>query len=140
MGWKTRRIGPWKRRARSKNTYYARWMNYECANPECGNRGPHVHHIRLLSQGGQDEIWNLICLCAHCHNKLQNHSRPDERAPVLFTWKAFAESRRFGFVLDNQDADYEQNLLRVKQIYSMRSGSVRKTMQYTQEFSCSRAI
>ncbi len=34
----------------------------------CGSRGPlHPHHIVYSSQGGPDELWNLITLCAFCH-------------------------------------------------------------------------
>jgi 5-methylcytosine-specific restriction endonuclease McrA len=35
----------------------------------CGFRSNlHVHHIWFRSQGGPDELWNLITLCNTCHN------------------------------------------------------------------------
>ena len=32
-------------------------------------RAVDVHHQKLKSQGGKDEITNLIGLCRNCHNK-----------------------------------------------------------------------
>jgi hypothetical protein len=38
----------------------------------CGNQGVDTHHIEARSMGGtkkKDEIFNLMCLCRHCHVK-----------------------------------------------------------------------
>lgn len=39
----------------------------------CGNEyfGP-PHHIIYKSQGGPDELWNLITLCSECHERAHN--------------------------------------------------------------------
>ncbi len=34
----------------------------------------HVHHIKYKSQGGTDELENLISLCVYCHASLPGHS------------------------------------------------------------------
>jgi len=35
----------------------------------CKFRGSlHVHHIIFRSEGGPDELWNLITLCTWCHD------------------------------------------------------------------------
>jgi hypothetical protein len=40
---------------------------WKCRN--CGFRANlHVHHIWFRSQGGPDDIWNLVTLCNACHD------------------------------------------------------------------------
>jgi len=34
----------------------------------CKSQAVDVHHIIFKSQGGKDEISNLIALCRHCHD------------------------------------------------------------------------
>lgn len=34
----------------------------------CASEGVDIHHIKYRSQGGTDDIENLICLCRNCHN------------------------------------------------------------------------
>lgn len=43
-----------------------------CEN--CSKKAVDIHHIKFKSQGGKDEIKNLIALCRDCHNKA--HSEP----------------------------------------------------------------
>jgi len=31
-----------------------------------------IHHIRFKSQGGGDNLDNLICLCRRCHDKVHS--------------------------------------------------------------------
>jgi len=38
-----------------------------CEN--CGNRAADIHHLKFKSQGGRDEINNLMALCRECHSK-----------------------------------------------------------------------
>jgi hypothetical protein len=33
-------------------------------------RGEHAHHIRYRSQGGDDRSYNLLWLCAVCHDDI----------------------------------------------------------------------
>jgi hypothetical protein len=41
---------------------------YQCQVPGCSNRrNLHAHHLEFRSQGGCDEPWNELCLCA-CHH------------------------------------------------------------------------
>lgn len=38
---------------------------------QCGGLGPlQVHHVRRKSQGGGDELANLVSLCIPCHKAL----------------------------------------------------------------------
>jgi hypothetical protein len=45
---------------------------YCCQNPECGRRSlrVEVHHTVFRSQGGGDELENLLTLCRACHLRL----------------------------------------------------------------------
>jgi predicted restriction endonuclease len=38
----------------------------------CGDELIVPHHIIYRSQGGPDELWNLISLCVECHHKAHN--------------------------------------------------------------------
>ena len=40
---------------------------------QCGGRCVDVHHIIYRSQGGKDEIGNLIALCRKCHDMAHNN-------------------------------------------------------------------
>ena len=39
---------------------------------ECTAVAVDIHHIIFKSQGGKDNIENLIALCRECHNKKHN--------------------------------------------------------------------
>jgi hypothetical protein len=63
--------------------------NYRCEVPHCGHSPfvaedgyPYceVHHIKPLSEGGEDTIENVACLCASHHREVHHGS---ERAPLL---------------------------------------------------------
>lgn len=45
-----------------------------CRCRACGKTYPldPPHHIILKSQGGTDDLWNLITLCMTCHNQAHN--------------------------------------------------------------------
>lgn len=34
----------------------------------CGRQGAHIHHIVFRSQGGTDDMENLVTLCGECHD------------------------------------------------------------------------
>ena len=55
----------WQRIAR----YVRRRDGHRCA--KCGRRGVvlHVHHKTPVSRGGRHWPWNLITLCAACHER-----------------------------------------------------------------------
>lgn len=54
----------WQRIAR----YVRRRDGHRCA--KCGRRGMlHVHHKRPVSRGGWHWPWNLVTLCASCHER-----------------------------------------------------------------------
>jgi 5-methylcytosine-specific restriction endonuclease McrA len=38
----------------------------------CQSKAVDVHHIVFKSQGGKDEIKNLMALCRKCHDKAHN--------------------------------------------------------------------
>jgi len=41
----------------------------------CGRRlGLHIHHVRFRSNGGADDLTNLLCLCRLCHASLHAKS------------------------------------------------------------------
>jgi hypothetical protein len=38
-----------------------------CAVPGCSRAACHVHHVRLRSRGGTNDLWNEVGLCAWHH-------------------------------------------------------------------------
>ena len=61
----------WDERRRA---IYAREDHY-CQNCGLGNRKLHAHHIVPLAVGGSNELSNLACLCAECHELIHPHLR-----------------------------------------------------------------
>lgn len=41
---------------------------------QCGRRSEHIHHRRRRSQGGDDNLVNLLDLCLQCHGWI--HANP----------------------------------------------------------------
>ena len=74
--------------------------DYECQS--CGAQGGsngdtelHAHHKTPLSQGGSNDLSNLITLCKSCHNNQHAHditADQTEKRP-LFTWKGWVVSK-----------------------------------------------
>ena len=55
---------------------------WRCRNCEYRNN-LHVHHCIYRSQGGPDESWNLLTLCAQCHDAVHVIVRNGEHALEL---------------------------------------------------------
>lgn len=61
---------------------------YKCINPMCYcqldptmpeiNYMLAVHHYKKLSQGGKDEIGNLVTLCNYCHDLVHRHQLSED--------------------------------------------------------------
>ncbi len=98
------------RRNTNKTHAYASWMNYTCANPdcECGEE-IEVHHIVPIKDDGADQYWNFVSLCRDCHRHNKYHSTDDSHLE-LYTWKCMQELEIWGFVLDEYDLEYYNNL------------------------------
>jgi len=78
----------------------------------CGSFGKlHVHHRKLLSQGGPDHISNLASLCVFCHAWCHAHVSEAVRAGFIVpSWNDPAERPMHvvgrGSCLLTSDADY----------------------------------
>jgi hypothetical protein len=83
---------------------YKKLIGWKCLNPECRNTISHieVHHILPVSEGGPDQAWNYITLCRECHMLFHRLVNSDCRVD-LFTYKALAEIKAFGFTFDEEN-------------------------------------
>lgn len=45
----------------------------EAGSRVCVGRADHNHHKRMRSQGGGDELSNLLTVCAPCHRYIHAH-------------------------------------------------------------------
>lgn len=70
-----------KRRARRRDKY--------CQVPGCSRMACQTHHIIPVSQGGTDDAWNLVGLCAahHLHGVHRGYVRVRGRAPDQLVWE-----------------------------------------------------
>ena len=95
------------RRRDNKTVKYLNLIGYECANPKCKS-GFNIegHHIVPLSKGGENKYWNIVGLCLACHRKLEKKSTKRE----LYTMKCMKELMKLGFVLDEQEKDFNANI------------------------------
>jgi len=62
---------------------------WRCQVPGCSRAAVHAHHIVLRSQGGTDDEWNLVSLCAahHLRGIHGGYIRVSGRAPDELTWE-----------------------------------------------------
>lgn len=61
----------------------------------CGARGTQCHHVLFRSQGGEDELSNLILLCSECHQD-KAHGVESRRYRELFRkyiWLCMVENK-----------------------------------------------
>ena len=60
-----------------------------CQVPGCSRRAVHAHHIIPRSQGGTDDDWNLVSLCAahHLNGIHGGRIRVTGRAPDELVWE-----------------------------------------------------
>jgi len=60
-----------------------------CQVPGCSRAAVHAHHINPRSQGGTDDEWNLVSLCAahHLHGIHGGRIRVTGRAPDALAWE-----------------------------------------------------
>ncbi|CAB4144458.1 HNHc domain containing protein [uncultured Caudovirales phage] len=65
---------------RSSGYCEARWEG-------CTFRAAHVHHIKRRSQGGGDEVENLLAVCSHCHHMIHTNVAEAVTKGHLFTIK-----------------------------------------------------
>jgi hypothetical protein len=56
----------------------------------CGGDGQHAHHRLLRSQGGPDDIANMLWLCFACHRWWHDH-RADARVAKVIISRAVAK-------------------------------------------------
>jgi len=52
--------------------HYGYGMDDRIACEVCDSIAVDIHHIKFRSQGGGDDIENLIALCRECHTKAHN--------------------------------------------------------------------
>jgi hypothetical protein len=62
---------------------------HRCQVPGCSRPAAHAHHIKARSQGGSDDEWNLVSLCAahHLHGIHGGRIRVTGRAPDGLVWE-----------------------------------------------------
>src|SRR4051794_11259349 len=63
--------------------------NHCCQVPGCSRPAVHAHHIIPRSQGGTDDEWNLVSLCAshHLNGIHGGRIRVTGRAPDALGWE-----------------------------------------------------
>ena len=63
----------------------------------CGAKAVDIHHIKYRSQGGRDEISNLIALCRKCHDMAHNKELTESDLRLLHRRRmAGATTKEFG--------------------------------------------
>ena len=105
-----------KERRTLRTQLYKRLLNYTCAHPDCeSGTDIEAHHIRPLYKCGEDKFWNIISLCWQCHHKKKFHSRSEEKMLALYAYKSMHELKTCGFIFDEQEEAFKENLKKYKQ-------------------------
>ncbi len=93
-------IEVWKPLVTQRNTLQARIRQRDrhlCQVRGCSRPAVHAHHIKPRAQGGSDDEWNLVSLCA-AHHLRGIHSgllRVTGTAPDLLRWKVIGREGAF---------------------------------------------
>lgn len=70
-----------KRRSMNESgNYCCEW----CGDEYTDTRPLRSHHVRPLSQGGPDNIYNTVCICPNCHDYVHSHVMTAEQQYRLF--------------------------------------------------------
>ncbi|MEK6325422.1 MAG: HNH endonuclease signature motif containing protein [Acidobacteriota bacterium] len=64
---------------------------HKCANPGCGNRRTHIHHIREWAVYQTHDEQHMIAVCPSCHDAIHHGAIPIDDA-VLYQWKNISRS------------------------------------------------
>src|SRR6185436_6153633 len=77
-----------KERMTKRNRVFAR-DRHRCLVQGCSRAAVHGHHIEFASQGGSDDDWNKISLCAahHLFGIHEGRMRVTGRAPDALVWE-----------------------------------------------------
>jgi hypothetical protein len=90
-----------------KRTAVLTESGYRCAVPTCRNiLAIDLHHIEEVSEGGGNELGNLIALCPTCHALFH---RGTISRDAIYSWKSLLVSLNLAF-----DKDAIDNLLFLK--------------------------
>lgn len=71
----------------------------------CGLPWDDLHHITPRSQGGGDEIANLVPLCHSCHMRFEDHSPDWEKVGHRIRAYVMARQSRLDYVMDRLGQD-----------------------------------
>ncbi len=85
-------VDTWQHLLHKPNTLHHRVRardRHLCQVPGCSRPASHNHHVRPRSQGGPDEEWNLVSLCAfhHLRGIHGGRIRSTGRAPDELIWE-----------------------------------------------------
>ena len=101
---------------------YKKLLNYTCGHPDCeSGTDIEAHHIRPLYKCGKDKFWNIISLCWQCHRTKKLHSKSEEKMTELYVYKCMHEMRSAGFVFDEEEPEFLDNLKRYKREHKLLS-------------------
>ena len=89
-------IQVWEATSKQRSTVQRKVLKRDkgfCQVPGCSRAAAHVHHIIHRSQGGTDDPWNLVSLCAahHLHGIHDGWIRVSGRAPDQLRWEFVAD-------------------------------------------------
>jgi 5-methylcytosine-specific restriction endonuclease McrA len=89
-------IGVWEPAVKERNTVRMRVLERDkgrCQVPGCSRAALHVHHVIRRSQGGTNDLWNLLSLCAahHLHGVHDGNIRVSGKAPDQLQWEVVAD-------------------------------------------------
>ena len=57
----------------------------------CGAGGEQVHHVLYRSQGGSDDLHNLVLLCTGCHSRAHSSKKAFQPILLAYIWLVYSE-------------------------------------------------